>query len=226
MNKGLLALLGLVGLGAACCAKKGHWRQCCSKKTADNDSTQVSAKTVSQKDATHTNFAQLAVTPFDLKRYMGTWYEVARFDFFWEKNLKNVTAIYTLEEDGSVEVDNQGFDTFKNKDKQSTGSAKPTANADTGSLQVSFFGPFYSGYHVVKIDPEYRHALVFGDDTDYLWLLSREPSMPDDVKQTYLEFARQHGFDLNRLVWTQQDSEEELIPIQASKPPQIGRAHV
>lgn len=186
MNKRLLVVLGLAVIGglSAC------------KSTSLNKASSAAKKT---------DFAALAVKNFDVNRYAGKWYEVARFDFFWEKDMKNVTAEYTLEDDGSIEVINSGFNTTKNKHKQSTGTAKPANDASVGALQVSFFGPFYSEYNVVKIDPDYRYALVFGENTDYVWILSRDKTVPDEVKQEYLAFARQHGYDLNRLVWTQQD---------------------
>lgn len=152
-----------------------------------------------------TDFKALAVQDFDANRYMGKWYEVARFDFKWQKNLKNVNAHYTLQKDGSIKVDNQGTDITTLERKQSIGKAKSNGNADHGALKVSFFGPFYSQYNVVQLDPDYRYALIFGENNDYMWLLSREKTMPDSVKQKYLNFAQQAGYDLNRLVWTQQD---------------------
>lgn len=145
------------------------------------------------------------VEDFDEEKYLGKWYELARFDFFWEKNLKNVTAEYSKNEDGSIKVVNSGFDYVKNKDKQSIGKAKFLDATNRGALKVSFFGPFYSGYNVVQLDDDYRYALVFGENTDYLWILSRNKNIPLEIKEKYLEYARNSGYDLTNLVWTQQD---------------------
>jgi len=144
------------------------------------------------------------VEPFDVDRYLGKWYEIARLDFKWEKGLSLVTAEYNKNTDGSISVNNQGFHKEKDKWKQSVGKAKFIESPTKGALKVSFFGPFYSGYHVVKIDPSYQYALVFGDNLDYMWLLSREKNMPEDVKIDYLNYARESGYTIENLVWTKQ----------------------
>jgi len=146
-----------------------------------------------------------AVQPFDLDRYLGTWYEIARFDFSFEKNLSNVSATYSLKENGGIKVDNKGFDYIENKWKQSIGKAKPVGDKNTAMLKVSFFGPFYAGYNVIAIDSNYQYALVAGQSTSYLWILSRQKTIPDDVKNSYLEMAKKNGFDIGKLVWTKHD---------------------
>lgn len=143
-----------------------------------------------------------AASPFNSEKYLGKWYEVARLDFKYERNLSNVTATYSLNEDGSIKVNNRGFDTTKGKWKQSEGKAKFVKGKETGRLKVSFFGPFYSGYNVVAIDPEYRYALVMGDNLKYMWLLSRDKEMPEAVKADYLAKARMVGYNTEALVWT------------------------
>lgn len=145
------------------------------------------------------------VQGFDLDKYMGKWYEIARLDFFWEKNLKNVTATYTAQKDGSLRVDNQGYDMLKEKDKQNIGKAKFVRNTDEGALKVSFFGPFYSGYNVMRVDNDYDSALVFGENLDYLWILSRTKTISEAVKEQYLEYAKKSGYAVEKLVWTIQD---------------------
>ena len=115
-----------------------------------------------------------AVNDFDVNKYAGKWYEIARFDFKYEKNMSNVTAEYTLNDDGSIQVVNKGYNYEKNEWKTSKGKAKINNKENNGALKVSFFGPFYSGYNVVAMDPAYETALVFGESTDYLWILSRE----------------------------------------------------
>ena len=143
------------------------------------------------------------VKPFDLARYQGTWYEVARYDFRYEKNLDNVTAQYTLKGDGRVEVRNRGRDTSSGKWKESLGKARPRGDGADGRLKVSFFGPFYSGYNVIAIDTEYRYALVAGDNLKYLWILSRSPHIPLQIRQSYLTQAHTLGYDTGKLIWTQ-----------------------
>lgn len=149
----------------------------------------------------------VAVSPFDSEKYLGKWYEIARLDFKYERNLNNVTATYSLNADGSIKVDNRGFDTTQGKWKQSVGKAKFVKGKETGRLKVSFFGPFYSGYNVVAIDPEYRYALVMGDNLKYMWLLSRDKEMPEAVKTDYLAKARVTGYNTEALVWTKHDAD-------------------
>lgn len=145
------------------------------------------------------------VKNFKLESYMGSWYEIARFDFKHEKNMSHVTANYTLKDDGSVEVVNKGYDYVKGKWKEAKGKAKFINTPDEGALKVSFFGPFYSGYNVVAMDPDYENVLVFGETTDYIWILSRNKTIPESVKNAFLKKAKSHGYDLNRLVWTKHD---------------------
>ncbi|WP_300600317.1 lipocalin family protein [Niabella sp.] len=145
-----------------------------------------------------------AVTGFNKERYLGRWYEIARFDFYFEKQLSQVTATYTLMDDGHIQVVNRGFDYQQSKWKVSTGKAKFMADEQTGRLAVSFFGPFYAGYNVIAVDPDYQYALVCGKSRKYLWLLSRQKNMPAAVKESYLHRARDLGFPIADLTWTQQ----------------------
>lgn len=147
----------------------------------------------------------VAVKPFDTKKYLGKWYEIARFDYRFEKNLNNVTATYSLNKDGSIKVDNRGYDFKKDKWKESIGKAKPAGDADEARLKVSFFGPFYAGYNVIALDNEYKYALVAGKNLDYLWLLSREKTMPENIKQDYLQKARALGYKTDELIWVEQN---------------------
>ncbi|SUJ14074.1 Outer membrane lipoprotein blc precursor [Sphingobacterium spiritivorum] len=147
-----------------------------------------------------------AVENFDQSRYLGKWYEIARFDFKFEKNLKNTTATYSLNKDGSIKVVNTGFDTVERKQKEAVGKAKFVNEPTQGMLKVSFFGPFYSGYNVIALDSAYQYALIAGKNLDYLWILSRTPILPDQIKREYLVKAKEAGYDLNKLIWVQQDS--------------------
>jgi len=146
-----------------------------------------------------------AVKPFYVEKYVGTWYEIARFDFKFEKGLNNTTANYSLNKDGTIKVVNRGFDYTKNLWKQSTGKAKFVSSTDEAKLKVSFFEPFYSGYNVIALDPDYKHALVCGKNFDYLWILSREKSISENVKQEYLQKAKDYGFDISKFVWVKHD---------------------
>lgn len=147
------------------------------------------------------------VKPFDPNRYMGKWYEIARLDYSWERDLDNVTATYSLREDGKIKVDNRGYNMKKNKWEESIGKAKSVAGSDEGRLEVSFFGPFYAPYNVVAIDDAYKHALVAGENTKYLWILSREKTIPDDIVNQYLEKAKLLGYKTEDLIWVKQDRE-------------------
>ena len=145
------------------------------------------------------------VDGFEKDKYLGEWYEIARLDFYWEKNLKNVIATYADNKDGSIRVNNQGYDMVKEKFKQNIGKAKFLRSEEEAALKVSFFGPFYSGYNVVMVDDDYQYALVFGENLDYMWILSREKTIPLDIKQKYLAYAKQCGYETDKLVWTIQD---------------------
>lgn len=145
-----------------------------------------------------------AVKDFDVDKYLGRWYEIARLDYVSEKNLSRVTADYSLNDDGSLMVINCGYDKKRKRWASATGKAKfADANHD-GKLKVSFFGPIYDGYNVVAIDEHYKYALVFGRNLNYMWLLSRNEIMPDKVKEEYLEIAKNAGYDVTQLIWTEQ----------------------
>lgn len=146
-----------------------------------------------------------AVSPFELNKYLGKWYEIARFDMRFERNLINVTATYSMNENGTVKVLNAGLDTVKNVWKQAIGKAKFAGDKNEARLKVSFFGPFYAPYNVIALDDEYTYALVVGNDFKYMWFLSREKTMPEEIKQQLLKQARDLGFDVNKLIWVKQE---------------------
>lgn len=144
------------------------------------------------------------VTGFDVQRYSGQWYEIARLDHRFERGMSDVQAHYSPQPDGSVTVRNRGFDTAAGRWKEALGRARFNADPGTASLKVSFFGPFYGGYHVVALDPAYRWAMVAGNDRDYLWLLARERSLPQEVTTRLLQQAQALGFDTSKLIWVSQ----------------------
>ena len=144
------------------------------------------------------------VQSFDAKKYMGLWYEIARFDSKFERGLSKVTATYSFNDNGTVKVINKGFNDEKQKWESVTGKAKFVKEDNVGMLKVSFFGPFYGGYNVIALDNDYKYALVCGNNKSYLWILSREKSIPEDVKTAYLKIAKDYQFDVDKLVWVAQ----------------------
>jgi apolipoprotein D and lipocalin family protein len=146
-----------------------------------------------------------AVTPFNKEKYLGKWFEIARFDFRFERDLNNTTATYSVNDDGTIKVDNRGYNYITNEWKQAIGKAKFVGDENTAMLKVSFFGPFYAGYNVIAIDDDYRYALIAGQSLDYLWILARETAIPDSIKQNYLGIAQQIGFDTSKFIWVEHD---------------------
>lgn len=144
-----------------------------------------------------------AVENFDLNRYLGSWYEIARFDFRFERDMNNVMAQYSLNEKNDVDVLNSGYNYKKEEWVSANGVAKFRGNKNIAALKVSFFGPFYSGYNVIALDDDYKYALVAGKSLDYLWILSREKSIPEDIKEEYLSIAQEIGYDTSKLIWVE-----------------------
>lgn len=143
-----------------------------------------------------------SVTPFDVNRYLGKWYEIARLDHSFERGLTDVSATYSLKPDGSIEVINRGFNTKKDEWKSATGRALFTGSQNQGSLKVSFFGPFYGGYHVLALDQTgYQWALVAGPDRDYLWILARTKELAPEIKAQLTSQAKKMGFATDQLIW-------------------------
>lgn len=145
-----------------------------------------------------------AVQHFDLSKYLGRWYEIARMDFYFEKNLVKTSAHYGLNQDGSVSVLNKGWNYKKKKWVSAHGKAKFINDEGEAKLKVSFFGPFYSGYNVIDIDPDYKFALVAGKNLKYLWILSRHKELPENIKLQFLNKAEEVGYDISKLYWVPQ----------------------
>ncbi len=140
------------------------------------------------------------VQGFEVDRFTGQWFEIARLDHSFERGLSQVTATYTKNPDGSLKVVNRGYNAAKGRWKEAEGVARFTGEQTTGALKVSFFGPFYGSYNVIDLDPEYRWALIAGPDRTYLWLLSRTPTLPVNIQEQILARARQLGFAPDKLV--------------------------
>lgn len=151
------------------------------------------------------------VTDFELHRYLGRWYEVARLDHAFERGLVNVTAEYTLEEDGRVRVINKGYRPAEDQWEIAEGVAAFVGATDIGRLKVSFFGPFYGGYNIIALDKEaYQYALVCGPSRSYLWILAREPRLDPVVTEDLVARARALGFATDQLIMVEQGVGDRL----------------
>jgi lipocalin len=143
------------------------------------------------------------IAEFDLNRYLGKWYEIARFPHSFEKDLIGVTATYTLLDNGRIEVLNQGYKkSFDGEFKKILGKAKTTEVR--GKLRVSFFLFFYSDYNILELDPGYQWVLIGSSTPDYLWILSRSPHMDKDLFNSIVEKARKRGYKTEKLIWVLQ----------------------
>jgi apolipoprotein D and lipocalin family protein len=141
------------------------------------------------------------VKDFEPERYMGKWYEIARLDHSFERNLNNVSAIYTRKENGDIRVQNRGFNTKTGAWKEIEGNARFLVNETVGSLKVSFFGPFYGGYHIIGLDRQnYSYAVVAGPNRSYLWILSRKPTLAEPIYHKLVARADALGFDTAQLI--------------------------
>ena len=144
------------------------------------------------------------VAALNLNRYLGEWYEIARFDHSFERGVEQAKANYTQNADGTIKVVNSGVK--DGKPKTAIGKGKMT---DTpGLLRVSFFGPFYADYRVMLIDKDYTYALVGSSSADYLWLLSRSPELSETAKSELLAEAQRRGYDTDQLIWVRQGKDE------------------
>ncbi|MFM8444717.1 MAG: lipocalin family protein [Methylococcus sp.] len=159
-----------------------------------------------------------AVKGFDVNRFAGTWYEIARLDHGFEKGMSHVTAEYSLEPDGDLKVINKGFDTKTGKWQVSEAKAKFIESPDVGRLKVSFFGPFYGSYNIIDLDDkDYSYAMVTGPSTRFFWILSRQKTLDNAVMQRLVQKAISLGFKLERLVYVDQ-KDETAPPPEGAQP--------
>lgn len=146
------------------------------------------------------------IITFDLDRYLGKWYEVARYDHAFERNLVGTTAEYSLRDDGMIKVLNSGYlYTLDGKFKESVGKAKLNKNGKPGQLRVSFFGPFYSNYYILDLAPDYSYSVVGSSSPKYLWILSRTPQLKPEVQSKIVKGLQQRGYDTSKLIWVEQE---------------------
>ena len=150
------------------------------------------------------------VSEFDGERYLGKWYEIARLDHSFEKNMSNVSAVYTEDKSGGITVLNRGYNEKTGEWKQIKGRARFIGDETVGSLKVSFFGPFYGGYHVIALDREnYGYAMVAGPNRSYLWILSRSTSLDETVLSDLKYRAAEWGFETTELIAVKHDRPDD-----------------
>lgn len=141
------------------------------------------------------------VAEFEVERYLGQWYEIARLDHRFERGLSNITATYSLRDDGGLVVENRGYSEKKAQWQEATGKAYFVGDSKIGHLKVSFFGPFYGSYAVFELDKQdYQYAFVSGNTTKYLWYLSRTPVVSDESLEGFKSRATELGFDTSTLI--------------------------
>jgi len=144
------------------------------------------------------------VDNFDLIKYLGKWYEIARLDHSFERGLNNVTAEYSMRDDGGINVLNRGFSIEDQEWSSAEGRAYFVEKPDIGYLKVSFFRPFYGSYIIFELDKEnYQYAFVCGPDKDYLWLLSRTPTVNKELIDRFIEKSKALGFETENLIFVE-----------------------
>jgi len=142
------------------------------------------------------------VTEFELSRYLGTWYEIARLDHSFERGMSRVTANYSMRDDGGVAVVNRGYKLSKQEWEDATGKAYFVGSPDIGQLKVSFFGPFYGGYNIMELDKGgYQYALVAGPNRGYLWILARSPELDQETLDALVNKAKNLDFPTDELIY-------------------------
>lgn len=141
------------------------------------------------------------VKELDINRYMGTWYEIARFPHSFEKNLVGVTASYSLRDNGKIKVVNEGYKkTLDGKPSRAEGKAKIPNKNEPGKLKVAFFWNFYGDYYVLELDKDYQWVMIGSSSDKYFWILSRTPQMDPDTYEMLLANARERGYNLDKLI--------------------------
>ena len=144
-----------------------------------------------------------AVSGFELPRYLGVWYEIARLPHRFERNMDRVTAEYTANPDGTVKVVNSGE--RDGERRKAEGIARFKGSSDLGELEVSFFRPFYGDYRIIRLAPDYRYAVVTSSTKEYLWILARTPQLPEEEQKELVEYAKSLGFTVEKLEFPIQD---------------------
>lgn len=144
------------------------------------------------------------VKDFQAERYLGKWYEIARLDHPFERGMQQVTAEYSMRDDGGIKVLNRGFKTAQQEWGEAQGKAYFVEDQHTGHLKVSFFGPFYGSYIIFDLAQDYQYSLVSGPDKSYLWLLARSPSLAPELQERLIEKMKRLGFATEQLIFVDQ----------------------
>lgn len=154
------------------------------------------------------NLPTLKTVPHvELPRYLGTWYEIASFPQDYQRGCTATTATYTLRDDGPIDVLNRcRLDSPQGKEKTAHGRARVVDKATNAKLEVSFFRPFWGDYWIIELGPDYSYAVVGHPERDYLWILSRTPTMSAERYQSILGRLQEQGYETSRLVRTLQPS--------------------
>jgi len=146
-----------------------------------------------------------AVDGFEIKRYLGTWYEIARLDHSFERGLSHVRAIYSLRTDGGVDVVNRGFNRETGQWEVARGKAYFVEDRSVGRLKVSFFGPFYGAYNIIALDKEnYEYSMVCGPNRSYLWILAKDKQLQQSILASLVASAKNLGFPTEELIFVDQ----------------------
>ncbi len=144
------------------------------------------------------------VQKVDINRYLGTWYEIARYEHFFEKDCKNVSANYSMLDEQTIKVVNRCTNMLTNEKKEAIGRAYATDDTNS-KLKVSFFRPFYGDYWVMILDENYDYVVVGTPSREYLWILCRKPILDEKIKNEILQKLPTLGFDASKLIWTIQE---------------------
>lgn len=137
---------------------------------------------------------------FDLRLFLGKWYEVARINNGFEPKMDKVTAQYNLNDNGTIQVINSGY--IGDKKRQIVGTAKTTDQSNL--LKVSFFPGIYSDYKILAIGNSYEYTLIGGELNTYLWILSRTPEISDNIFKELISIAKEKGYRTDRIILTKQ----------------------
>ena len=150
------------------------------------------------------------VKTLDINRYMGKWYEIARFDHKFERGKVGVTANYSMGDDGTILVVNSGYDgTLDGELEIAKGKAKRPNPNYPGEFEVSFFWMFYAQYNIMELDSDdYSYALVGSSSDKYLWIISRTPQMPQGDLDMLLKRAEERGYDTSKLIYVKHNLAE------------------
>jgi len=146
------------------------------------------------------------VEGFEVQRYLGKWYEIARLDHSFERGLSNISAEYSVKNNGDIRVLNRGFRNSNNEWSEAEGTAKFVDAENVGRLKVSFFGPFYGGYNIVELDKvNYQYALIVGNNRKYLWILSRKPTLDSSIQKQLIQKASELDYPVDELIFVKHD---------------------